>query len=183
MNKTPLVILLSLALYGCNEDSIIQETVRSNLKDPDSAKFEKLFVSKDGTYACINWNARNGFGGYGGWATAELKHVAGTWVIAKMQGLDFNCNDDAVALSKKIDIAKEEAMQNAIGWIKDARNLPADTMHYADLPEDCRRKVISYVIRVEDAIRTPVLSSGVEEAKAKEVKLKSELQEGICSES
>lgn len=176
-------MLLSLALYGCNEESRVQETVRSNLKDPDSAKFENLFVSKDGTRACINWNAKNGFGGYGGWATAELRHDADAWIVVKMEGHDINCNDEAVAINEKVETVKKEALKNAFDWIQKSRNLSDAEMRLAYMPKDCRMKAFAYAIKVENIVRAQHINYGVEEATAEEAKLRNELQEGNCSKS
>jgi len=183
MNKSAVVFLLSLALYGCNEESKIQEIVRSNLKDPDSAKFEKLFVSKDGTRGCINWNTKNGFGGYGGWATAELRYDADAWIVVKMEGHDFNCNDEAVAINGKVETAKKEALKNAFDWIQKSRKLSDAEMRLTYMPKDCRMKAYIYAINVENIVRAQQINSGLEEATAKEAKLRNELQEGNCSKS
>lgn len=183
MNKIAIFVLFSLALYGCNEESKVQDAVRNNLKDPDSAKFERLFVSKDGTRACVNWNAKNGFGGYGGWSTAELMHDADAWTVVKMEGHDFNCNDEAVAINGRVEIAKKEALKNAFDWIQKSRKLSDAEMRLTYMPKDCRMKAFAYAIKVESIVRAQQMSSGIEEATAEEAKLRSELQEGNCSRS
>ncbi|MGH8160036.1 MAG: hypothetical protein ACREPQ_18110 [Rhodanobacter sp.] len=46
-----------------------QNVLRESLKDPESAKFRKLYFSKIGgvQYLCGEVNARNGMGGYNGY--------------------------------------------------------------------------------------------------------------------
>lgn len=85
MQKYLSFCVLSLALTGCGEQSAIEDAIRANLRDPDSAKFRNLVVSQKKATACIEWNAKNAFGGYGDWDVARLKNIGGSWVVLEMQ--------------------------------------------------------------------------------------------------
>ncbi|NIB45138.1 hypothetical protein HBA55_36505 [Pseudomaricurvus alkylphenolicus] len=75
------ITIFALLIAGCSDQSEIQELVSSRLKDPDSAKFRNFSVSKTGNRACIEWNAKNSFGGYTKWKFAHFQDVEGTWRI------------------------------------------------------------------------------------------------------
>ena len=77
--------LSSLLLSGCSQSSGVEDAVRSNLKDPESAKFKELMLSDSGHFACVSWNAKNSFGGYGNWDTALLKKTDLGWVVENMK--------------------------------------------------------------------------------------------------
>lgn len=78
----------ALLLAACSNTSAIQEAVKENLLDPDSAKFGDIieYTSDDGDKrACVEVNAKNRMGGYvgdkvflamqtesGGWAAMSL---------------------------------------------------------------------------------------------------------------
>lgn len=43
-----------------------EQVVARQLKDPSSAQFQNVFISADGKSVCGEFNAKNGFGAYGG---------------------------------------------------------------------------------------------------------------------
>jgi len=90
-------------------DSPIEAAVRENLKDPASARFGETLVSSSGNRACIEWNAKNGFGGYGGGEIAELKRVDGSWTVTEMEGHSFDCEELAFSILDAQDAAEVEA--------------------------------------------------------------------------
>jgi hypothetical protein len=55
-----------LAGCGVADTYTAEQSVKEQLKDPSSAQFRNVFVSKDGDYVCGEVNAKNGFGAYGG---------------------------------------------------------------------------------------------------------------------
>jgi hypothetical protein len=58
---------LSVALLaGCGHQAAVEARVKGHLKDPDSAKFSQLNISKDGSVGCGFVNAKNSMGGYTG---------------------------------------------------------------------------------------------------------------------
>lgn len=80
-----LVTLAVLFLSGCSEQSSVEKAIKHHLKDPSSAEFRDFVVSDGNQYACINWNAKNSFGGYTGWEVAFLKKVDGVWTVDSMK--------------------------------------------------------------------------------------------------
>ncbi len=85
MRKSLSFCLLPLVLAGCGEQSAIENAVRANLRDPESAQFRNLLVSKHKTWACVEWNSKNAFGGYGDWDIARLKNHGNGWNVLEMQ--------------------------------------------------------------------------------------------------
>lgn len=85
MKKSLSVLFVLLSLTGCSEQSSIENAVRENLKDPESAKFRNAIVSKNSTRACVEWNSKNSFGGYGEWDVTRLNKENGAWAISVMQ--------------------------------------------------------------------------------------------------
>lgn len=94
--KILLVILFSVLLSGCGDESNIKAAVKKDLKDPDSAKFGKItiFTAKDKkdqkgntiNAACATVNAKNGFGGYTGDKQAYLLKIDGEWTFVTFVG-------------------------------------------------------------------------------------------------
>ncbi|MEW6023453.1 MAG: hypothetical protein AB1807_15085 [Pseudomonadota bacterium] len=75
-----------LLLAGCGNaifDDGVRAAVRKRLKDPDSAKFEEILRYKN--FACIKYNAKNGYGGYGGASWAVLELTGSTWYVRDME--------------------------------------------------------------------------------------------------
>ena len=79
------VLLLAAAclLAACSNTSDIEEAVRENLIDPDSAKFGEIieYTDADGdTMACVMVNAKNRMGGYTGESIVTVMKTAdGDW--------------------------------------------------------------------------------------------------------
>lgn len=63
--KYLLLIALTLNLHAWGYDSYAQNSLKSRLKDVDSAKFKNL--SMHGKMICGQVNAKNSFGGYTGY--------------------------------------------------------------------------------------------------------------------
>jgi len=77
------------------------ETVKENLKDEDSAKFqwrgEGWRETKKGWVICGRVNSKNSYGGYAGWQQFKQTYVnrRGTSFEFAPEGLGFNdCNSD-----------------------------------------------------------------------------------------
>lgn len=113
MNKSLSVLFVLLSLAGCSEQSSIENVVRENLRDPESSQFRNLVVSKGSSRACIEWNAKNAFGGYGDWDVARLNKRDGEWVVSQIQVPSSNLHDCS---QKSLDLAEqtEEAVKNII---------------------------------------------------------------------
>ena len=64
-----LVLMLTATLAACGErgfEKRVNDAVRFQLTDPESARFEDGFYSEEHNFACGSVNARNQFGGYAG---------------------------------------------------------------------------------------------------------------------
>jgi hypothetical protein len=91
-------VLVSLTLAACGNSEVakIKDTVRQNLKDPDSAKFGTVLMTSDATIACIEFNAKNSMGGYVGMRIAQLTKKNGVWEVLIMDQYPSNCHGTTV---------------------------------------------------------------------------------------
>ena len=93
MKYLPLVGAVALA--ACSNTSAIEDAVRENLVDPDSAKFGKVveFTKKGGgQMACVMVNAKNRMGGYTGEeAFLLMRDEEGNWTSLGSGGELLNC--------------------------------------------------------------------------------------------
>lgn len=85
MKSAWFVMLAALFMSGCSEQSSVEKAVQYHLKDPSSAEFRDYIASDGNKYACISWNARNGFGGYTGWEVAYLEKNGDEWGVRSMR--------------------------------------------------------------------------------------------------
>ena len=101
-NKSPLIIggmVLSVALLGAiymfldSDENKMKNAVKDILNDPDSVKFGTFVVSDFLGEACVGWNAKNKFGGYGGWKVSMLAKSGSDWVITKAKATREDCED------------------------------------------------------------------------------------------
>ena len=98
-------------LPGCNND--IKEAIRERLKDPDSVKFEKILTQ--GTRACVEYNAKNSYGGYVGNEVAQLKDLdpsSGTHYVVESESKNDKC--DASVLEEKLAIDAADATAHQV---------------------------------------------------------------------
>lgn len=81
MKLLTLILATAVCATGCDNkffDSDIKKAVRAELKDPDSAKFEREI--KIGNRACVLVNSKNSYGGYTGAKVTHLRrHESGEW--------------------------------------------------------------------------------------------------------
>ena len=61
-----------LSVPNADQQALFKHVVLGSLKDPDSAKFGEMVLVDDGKGACVEVNAKNGFGGYTGYQQAIL---------------------------------------------------------------------------------------------------------------
>lgn len=94
MLRYALTFILAIAIAACgkSDKEQIEEAVRDNLKDPASGIFKGLVVTKKAEAACLHYNAKNSFGGYGDWNIAVLKKVGEEWRVADMRG--YKCDEN-----------------------------------------------------------------------------------------
>lgn len=123
MNKGILALIACLGVVGCNDGSKIEQAVRENLNDPDSAKFRGLTVSEDGRMACISWNAKNMMGGYGQWKFARLEEKESGWFVENIEIPESQCSEAALKSIKIGDVAQIDASQKAIEMLQVARGI------------------------------------------------------------
>lgn len=96
-----LVLALAVSFTACSEapnaqnKQIITDAIKERLKDPDSLtlknwRFSKL--AKDTLqYACVEFNAKNSFGGYGEPSLAIARFYKGSWTVTDMNGFIYDC--------------------------------------------------------------------------------------------
>lgn len=90
-----LVLIVAFVLLGAcdsNRDAM-EEMVRAQLKDPESATFGdyKEVLSKNRDWACLAVNAKNSFGGYTGEQSARFVRKAGeaAWALDSIAPQSF----------------------------------------------------------------------------------------------
>ncbi len=123
-------IILCLLLSACGGNEI-ENAVKNDLRDPDSAMFRNQTIRNDLNLACVEWKAKNGFGGYGGWTVADLKKVDGKWTLFDIEGSrQFSCDEqylknraDYLARQERGDAAHTAAKEEAVRLLATARNL------------------------------------------------------------
>ena len=104
-----LLIFTFFLLAGCSQQSDVEKVIQGSLKDSSSAKFKDFVISKDGFSACIKWNAKNSFGGYGTWTITSFSRQGGTWKIQTLEQDPELCSsefftllDERAILTKKL---------------------------------------------------------------------------------
>lgn len=140
MRKLLLSVALLATLVGCDNamfDDGIKKAVREKLKDPDSAKWEEVLKYKD--FACIKYNAKNGYGGYGGSSWAVLQEISSnSWYVTEANAT--SCYESELQrLSEKAEATKV-AEAKILKEFKKKKLIADSVKNQFDLPEgDCRR--------------------------------------------
>lgn len=106
MKSACLVMLAALLMSGCSEQSSVEVAVQYHLKDPSSAEFRDYVASDGNKYACISWNAKNGFGGYTGWEVAFLEKSGDEWRVQSMK--HEPCSQEDLNSTEEIDKIVEQ---------------------------------------------------------------------------
>tara|TARA_Y100001001_G_C8009475_1_gene309177 strand:+ start:1646 stop:2044 length:399 start_codon:yes stop_codon:yes gene_type:complete len=95
------MLALVVFLTACSDSpnarnqQIITDAIKQRLKDPDSLtlknwRFSK--VAKDTLqHACVEFNAKNSFGGYGEPSLAIARFYKGSWTITDLNGSIYDC--------------------------------------------------------------------------------------------
>jgi len=127
MRNIVLSMTLLATVAGCGNavfDDAVRKAVREKLKDPDSARWEEKLRYKN--FACIKYNAKNSYGGYGGSTWAVMQDLGGdNWYIVEMNA-DSCYESDLQKLSEK-DVATKVAEAAILAEFK-KRNLIADSV-------------------------------------------------------
>jgi len=80
-------------LSGCSDPSSeLGELIKPRLKDPDSLKITQTTSNSESTRACVLWNAKNSFGGYGQPSVTSFKKSSTGWAIAKWEADVEKCS-------------------------------------------------------------------------------------------
>ena len=114
MKKLWLLAFVPLLLAGCGDQKTLENLVKEQLKDPESVMFKEFTISEKKTQACLVFNAKNGFGGYGAWNVAEFVKYGDKWRISTLDGREENCTAPGF---KALDTAQPiflETMQELI---------------------------------------------------------------------
>lgn len=143
------LVLLVVACPG-GDKSAIKGAVKEGLKDPGSAEFGDMVFSENGQRACIQWNAKNGFGGYGEGSTAELEKQQGSWVVIAMEG-GANCDPTSFAILDAREAAGNEAEGRILTLIgKGADPVPVSEGANEAEPRQCTDMHDDFVWAMQD---------------------------------
>jgi pyridoxal/pyridoxine/pyridoxamine kinase len=119
MYKTVLIVLM-LMLNACGqiEQSKIEKVILSSLsfKDPDSAKFRNLIIDKYNNRACVEFNAKNGFGGYGDWETVSLvkdSAADSSWILSRVDKVRTERFCSFLGVNVDVNAIREKAVNDA----------------------------------------------------------------------
>jgi uncharacterized lipoprotein YajG len=89
------ILMCVLALAGCSKRSAIEDVVRENLIDPDSAQFGEIveYTGRDGdAEACVMVNSKNRMGGYTGESVVVVqKDADGNWEFQRQGVEGWDC--------------------------------------------------------------------------------------------
>jgi hypothetical protein len=144
MRKGWVVGFVSLLLVGCGEQAELEKLVKSQLRDPESAKFKDFIVSDKKTRACLIFNAKNGFGGYGSWSVAEFQKSADVWEVKSLKGDEENCSSMGFkALDTKEQVSADSKFE-FIRLIAKLNAIPEDDASKIAQEKDCASLATSY---------------------------------------
>lgn len=114
MKKILIVGLFAVVFAGCGQQSNMESAVKERLKDPGSAQFKSMVLSKEGNYGCIEYNSKNSFGGYGDSSIASLQKISGSWVVTSMEQSANMCTVETLDGREAFDRLKA-AMDREVG--------------------------------------------------------------------
>lgn len=100
----PLLVALTA---GCGQQGAVEDAIKEQLKDPGSAKFRTVLISKREDRACAIWNAKNSMGGYGEWTVTELEKGYSGWTVTAMEGRGDRCTEAAFKTWDRYEEASE----------------------------------------------------------------------------
>ena len=122
MNKYFTAILLALtattSFANQNAINIVKSTIKSTLKDPESAIFKdvKIVTNSEGEKSiCGSYNAKNSYGGYVGYQefSADVK----TGIIKSLAGLDTYVLNGCAGRAAELNLIKEKKEQEKNTYI------------------------------------------------------------------
>ena len=122
MNKyfTAILLALTATTSFANQNAIntIKSTIKSTLKDPDSAIFKDVKIvtnSKGEKSICGSYNAKNSYGGYVGYKgfSADIK----TGTIKSLEGLDDYVLNGCSGRAAELNLLQEKKNREKITYI------------------------------------------------------------------
>jgi hypothetical protein len=152
-----LALAVCLGLAGCsNSDSEAQAALKGYLHDPDSVTFEESITYKN--FKCLEYNVKNGAGGYAGsiWAIMEKRDYG--WAARKLTE-DF-CNETSLKHAAHPGMAarEKEARRQMMAVLHDANLVSKEIDDEFLVPKgpcaDMARDMTSYArraVQAEDA--------------------------------
>ena len=145
--RLSLLLIASLLMSGCGEEGAIEGAIKENLRDPESGRFEDIYIGSSGTWACAKYKGKNAFGGYGHWKIASLMKNDSGWEAYNMDTTWTTCTlPERLAEILAIQVETDETKKyydGAIKMIIKAKNLPPETDLY-DLPRSCSALASEY---------------------------------------
>lgn len=94
MKKLLLAIPILFLIYSCGDKSEIEDAIKNELKDPASVQFRNMSICSNGKVACIEWNAKNSMGGYGGFHEAILIKNNSRWSVLLLKSVSGTCGEN-----------------------------------------------------------------------------------------
>jgi hypothetical protein len=86
-------IIVASIMTGCSSDkSDIENVIKQQLKDPESAMFRDMAMNQSKNRACIVWNAKNSLGGYGDLSSSYLRKAEGNWKLDDIDTKEKYCS-------------------------------------------------------------------------------------------
>ena len=125
-------------------DSALHAVIKRQLKDPESAQFHSATYSSSGKQACMDWNARNGFGGYSDWVTTRLKKSATSWEIVETSSTCTSVKLDEHEALEAGELASTEAEKVALAALQKARKIDRDEALALVDSGGCRKLFVSF---------------------------------------
>ena len=126
-------IILILVSACSNEDSSkqlekidqqqIEAIINDNVIDPTSVLFGTVVISENSNRACIEYNAKNTFGGYAGKSIAEFKKAHGVWSVIELKGSSYNCDTKGFKLLDIYDEAHLKAEETLVDVFQKTRSM------------------------------------------------------------
>lgn len=148
MTKHLIILAFSLGLTSCGDTGDIKRAIKNRLKDPASAVFDDIIYNKAGDRACVGYNAKNSFGGYGDPSRAELKRDEHGWTVISMKSF---CDADSLDAATASEIANKKIVTaRSKEWHElfvSARKAPNDFN-----VRECRKTRATYGQLVEEVV-------------------------------
>lgn len=133
MKNIVLPYALAVVLTGCGDRSAtkpavedaVKAAVQAQLKGPNSAQFKQVIISKEGSLACIEYNAKNSYGDYGNPSFAQLQKIDTGWTVMTMEQKQYRCTAEGLQVQEAGDTAEVTSQRQAIAQLKALNKIPS----------------------------------------------------------